>query len=341
MDKDALQKTVKEIVSGDKGIWATDATEGTMNKRMQAVGISPTPELRKNFREVLIQTEGLSQYIGGVILNDEIIKQKTSSGVPFCDFVIQKGMTPGIKVDRRTHDMANFPGEKVADGLDGLRDRMTEYKEMGARFTKFRVTIAIGEGLPSQTCVDSNSEVLARYAALAQEQSLVPIVEPEVLMAGTHDIEASEKANLQVLSTLFDYLKRHRVYLEGVVLKTAWVHPGLDLESKPDSKDIAEATIRVLKGSVPINVGGVVFLSGGDSPEDATDHLDKLAEISDLPWRVGFSFERALEGAAMKVWGGKEENAQKAREILLQRAKLNSLAKTGTYEKEMEGDKKE
>jgi fructose-bisphosphate aldolase class I len=336
MDKEVLQRTVQGMVGGEKGIWATDATEGTMNKRMSAVNISPTPELRRKFREMLISTEGLGEYIGGVILNDEIIRQKTSDGIPFAEYVSKRGMIPGIKVDKKTHDMANFPGEKVADGLDSLRDRLTEYKQMGARFTKFRVTIAIGEGLPTQTCIDSNSEVLARYAALVQEQDCVPIVEPEVLMAGTHDIETSEKVNSQVLATLFSYLKKHRVFLEGVVLKTAWVHPGLDVEPKPDSKVVAETTIRALKGNVPISIGGVVFLSGGDSPEDATDHLDNLAEVSDLPWRVGFSFERALEGAAMEVWGGKDENSQKAKDILLQRAKLNSLAKSGAYEKEME-----
>ena len=336
MDKQILEKTAQELVAGGKGVWATDATDSSMDKRMEAVGIAPTPDLRRRFREILIETNGLSEFISGVILNDEIIRQETSSGVSFADFVKEKGMVPGIKVDKKTHDMANFPGEKIAEGLDGLRDRFTEYKGMGVVFTKWRVTVAIGEKIPTLTCIDSNSEVLARYAALAQEQDLVPIVEPEVLLDGNHDMKRSEEVNLHTLYSVFEFLKKHDVFMEGVILKTAWVHSGFESGEKPESTEIAEATIRVLKKSVPINIGGVVFLSGGDSPQDASDHLDKVAEMADLPWNISFSFERALEGAAMEVWGGKEENVEKARKVLLERARLNSLAKSGKYESGME-----
>lgn len=331
MDKQKLIETVDKLMAPGKGLWATDATEDTLDKRFKAAGIESNAEIRRKFREILITASGLSEFVSGVILNDEIIRQKTTDGVPFTELVKNQGMLAGIKVDKKAHDLPNFPGEKVTEGLDGLRERLAEYSQMGAVFTKWRAVIAIGDGLPTQTCIEANAEVLARYAALAQEAKLVPVVEPEVLMAGKHDLRTSEEANIQTLSSVFKFLEKHQVVLEGLILKTAWVHPGLDLPDKPKDEEIAEATIRVLHSTVPESIGGIVFLSGGDTPEDATSHLNAIVKVQNLPWKVGFSFERALEGRAMEVWGAKDENSEKARQILYQRARLNSLARQGKY----------
>lgn len=336
VDKELLEKTAKELASPGKGILATDATEGTMDKRMVSAGISPTPELRKIFREILLSTSGISEFIDGVILNDEIIRQKTEGKIPFAEFVAKSGMIPGIKVDMGAKDMAGFPGEKISEGLDKLRERLEEYKSMGARFTKWRAVITIGEGTPSDTCIRSNAEALARYAALAQEQDFVPIVEPEVLMDGGHDIARCEEVTKRTINEVFKKLSDHKVHLPGILLKPNLIHPGKESGEAVNNEDIALRTIRVLNETVPPDVPGVVFLSGGDDAPEMTGHIDLMNEKGPHPWELSFSFERALEGPAMDVWKGVDDNRKAAQDEFLKRAKLNSLARTGEYKKEME-----
>lgn len=333
---DNLAQIAKALMADFKGILATDATEGTINKRFAKAGIRVTPEIRRKFRELLITTPNLSKFISGVILNDEIIRQR-AKGLVFSELVKKNGMIPGIKVDKGTHEFANFSGEKVTEGLDGLRDRFRQYKDMGAKFAKWRAVYTVSDKTPTDTCISSNAESMARYAALAQESGLVPIVEPEVLLEGKHSFEDSERVNKKVLEVIFKFLEAHKVFLEGIILKTSFVHPGLDRSEKPMDEDVARATFRVLKSSVPTTVAGVVFLSGGETPFDATAHLSALNQKENLYWPIGFSFERALEGAAMEIWLAKEENVEKAQEVLYERAKLNWLARQGKYFSEMEG----
>ncbi len=343
MDKEVLKKTAQDLVAPGKGILATDATEGTMDKRMEAVGISPSPELRRKFREILLTTGGISDFISGVILNDEIIRQKTSNGVGFADLVRERGVIPGIKVDKKAYDMANFPGEKIAEGLDGLRDRFAEYKGIGARFAKWRAVITIGEavpagrqGIPTDICIESNAEALARYAALAQEADIVPIVEPEVLMDGNHNIEKSEEVTKRVLKTVFKKLMDHKVYLPGILLKSNVVHPGKESNETTDNEVIAEKTLKVMHETVPDDVPGILFLSGGDSVSEMTQHLDLMNKKGPHPWELSFSFERALEGPALEVWKADDSNWGAAQKEFFKRAKLNSLARFGKYTKDLE-----
>ncbi len=338
MDKDLLQEVAEALVVTGKGIFAADATEGTMDKRLQGVGIIPSQEIRRFFREMLLKTDGVGEYISGVILNDEIIRQKVSDGSTFNDLVSKQGIKVGIKVDKKTHDMANFPGEKIAEGLDGLRDRLKEYKEMGASFAKFRTVITIGQNIPTQTCIDSNSEVLARYAALSQESNIVPIVEPEVVMDGNHSLQRCEDVTRAVLSSTFKYLSDHKVYLKGIILKPNMVLPGSESNESPSVEEVADVTLLVLNRTVPSDVAGVVFLSGGQKAEDATIRLNEMSKVTNLPWKLSFSFERALEGPAMEVWKGKEENITLAQKAFYKRTKLNSLACQGKYLKEMENE---
>lgn len=336
MDINKLNEIAKRLMSPGKGVFAADATEGTMDKRLQNTGIEPSPEIRRLFREILLKTEGLGEFISGVILNDEIIRQKTSDGNTFQEIISGQGILVGIKVDKKTHNMANFPGEKIAEGLDGLRDRLKEYKEMGAGFAKFRTVITIGQGIPTQTCIDSNSEVLARYAALCQETDIVPIVEPEVVMDGDHSIQRCEEVTRAVIVSLFKLLDDHIVYLPGIILKPNMVLPGNESRETPPLQEIAEITLQTLKRFVPSEVAGIVFLSGGQKAEDATLRLNEMGKAVDLPWKLTFSFERALEGPAMEVWKGKEDNVEAAKKELYKRAKLNSLASQGKYSPEME-----
>jgi fructose-bisphosphate aldolase class I len=336
MDFNKLNETTERLVSPGKGILATDATEGTMDKRMKAVGIDPTPELRRKFREILLKTPNISQYICGVILNDEIIRQKTSDDLGFVALLDNQGIVPGIKVDKKTHNLANFPGEKIAEGLDGLRDRFAEYKNMGAKFSKWRTVIVIGDGIPTDVCIESNSEVLARYAALAQEADIVPIVEPEVLMDGNHGIERSEEITKKVLKSVFKKLTDHKIYLKGMLLKPNVVHPGKGSPEAVDNEQVVQRTLKVLNETVPADVPGIFFLSGGDSAPEMTQHLDRMNEFSPHPWELSFSFERALEGPAMGIWKGQDGNIERAQQEFLKRAKLNSLARSGQYSSELE-----
>lgn len=338
MDVEKLNAVAKALVAPGKGILASDATEGTMDKRMTAFGITATPELRREFREILLKTSGVGEYISGVILNDEIMRQKTSDGLSFVELVKNQGMIPGIKVDKKTHDMANFPGEKIAEGLDGLRDRISEYKQMGAEFAKFRSVITIGNGIPTQVCINSNSEVQARYAALCQEQDIVPIVEPEVVMDGSHTMQRCEEVTRAVLLSAFTALKDHKVDLSGILLKPNMILPGEKSDEKPEKVDVAKISLDVLKRAVPDEVAGVVFLSGGQDAIDATVRLNEMNKMESAAWPLAFSFERGLENDAMKVWLGKGENIEAAQKAFYHRAKMNSLARLGKYSPEMENN---
>lgn len=331
MDTAVLSETVSQILSNNKGILATDATQGSMDKRMKSVGIEPTDELRRKFREIILTTPGFSEFIGGVILNDEIIRQKVSDGKSFVELLNGQGVAAGIKVDMKAYDMANFPGEKVTEGLDGLRDRFKEYKEMGAKFAKWRAVITIGESIPTQTCIESNAEGLARYAALAQEADIVPIVEPEVVMDGNHSIDRCLEVSSAVLQGVFHYLGNHTIFFPGMLLKPNMILPGEDSEEEPDVAEVAQKTLEVLMKRVPKEVGGVVFLSGGQDDKLATARLNEMNKMGTALWPLSFSFERALEGAALAAWKADDNNVSQAHEVFLTRAQMNSLARKGEY----------
>lgn len=336
-DRNKIIETAKKLGADNKGILATDATEDTMNKRMGKAGISPTEELRCDFREILLTTSGFEEFVSGVILNDEIIRQKTSDGKSFPDLLKEKGVLTGIKVDKKAHDMANYPGEKIAEGLDGLRDRFIEYKGMGAEFAKFRAVITIGnQDVPSRVCIDSNAHTLARYAALAQEQGIVPIVEPEVLMDGEHDLERCAQVTTTTLRSVFYHLNEQKVDVEGIVLKPNMIVPGKDCATQVSDKEIAERTLDVLKKTVTEKLQTIVFLSGGMPAPSATARLNEMALIGGFPWQLSFSYERGLEGPAMEIWKGDSANKDKAQQEFLKRARLNSLARQGKYTPDME-----
>ncbi|OGM15747.1 fructose-bisphosphate aldolase [Candidatus Woesebacteria bacterium RIFCSPLOWO2_01_FULL_43_11] len=336
MDQAALKETAQALVAPGKGVWANDASPATLDKRLEAVGIVPSEEARRDFREMLIKTEGLGEFISGIILHEDTLKGNTKDGIPFTELVKKQGIIIGIKVDKGTKDLANFPGEKVTEGLDGLRERLVEYKELGARFTKWRAVITIGDGIPTDVGIEANSEVFARYAALAQEADLVPIVEPEVLMEGSHGIERCKEVTARVLKSVFKKLVDHKVFLGGMLLKPNVVHPGKDSSEEVENEKVVEATLSTLHNTVPTEVPGVVFLSGGDAAGEMTAHLDLMNEKGPHPWELAFSFERALEGPAMEVWKGDDANIPAAQKELYKRAKLNSLARSGQYKAEME-----
>ncbi|OGI32799.1 MAG: hypothetical protein A2420_01225 [Candidatus Moranbacteria bacterium RIFOXYC1_FULL_44_13] len=332
----ALGETAQKLVADHKGLLATDATEESTNKRMEAVGIKPTAELRKQLRELLLTTDGFEKYVGGVILNDEIICQKTSNNKSFPELLTEKNVLVGIKVDKKCHPLANFPGEKIAEGLDGLRDRLVEYKEMDVSFAKFRTVIVISESIPTQICLDSNAEVLGRYAALCQEAGIVPVVEPEVLMDGNHSLQRCEEVTRATLMSTFKHLEDHKVNLSGMILKPNMVLPGKDSIEIVTIEEMVQSTLDVLKRTVPSEVSGITFLSGGQGAEEATKRLNEMNKTGGLPWPLSFSFERALEGPAMEVWQGKAENKGKAQVVFLHRCKMNYLARKGEYTAEAE-----
>ncbi len=325
-----MEETINKLLTPAKGILAMDASNPTMTKRMEALGITSTPDSRRDFRELLVTTPGLGNYISGAILYDETIHQKLSDNRTFVEALNSAGIIPGIKTDGGAKDMAGFPGEKIAQGLDNLRERLDEYKKMGAKFTKFRTVTSIGEGIPTRICMEDNAFIQAYQASLAQEAGLAPIIEPEVLMAGNHSLARCEEVTRTNLKMIFVKLSDHKIDLTKMILKTNMILPGEDSGQKHLDEEIAEATIRVLKECVPSEVPGVVFLSGGDSAVDITKHLDAIAEKEGkLPWEISFSFERALEGPAMEVWAGKKENVKKAQDALLERAKANAKASDG------------
>ncbi len=338
MDLEQLSKTAEAIVAEGKGILAADESDGTIKKRFDSIGIESTEEHRRAYRDLLFTTEGVEDYISGVILFDETIRQASADGTPFPKLLEAKGVIPGIKVDKGAKPLALAEGETVTEGLDGLRARLEEYRELGARFTKWRGVISIGKSIPSEYCLWTNAHALARYAALSQEAGLVPIVEPEVLMDGDHSIERSFEVTSRTLHAVFTELRDQRVHPEGMLLKPNMVLSGYDNAQQASHEQVAEETIRCFKRHVPSAVPGIVFLSGGQSDEDATANLNAMNAIGPHPWQLSFSYGRALQAPALKAWGGKEENVEAAQRAYYHRAKMNSAARTGMYAPEMERD---
>ncbi|MBX6762217.1 MAG: fructose-bisphosphate aldolase class I [Rubrobacteraceae bacterium] len=338
MNLQELEKTARALVAPGKGILAADESFGTIEKRFKAVGIESTEETRRAYREMLFTTEGIGEYLSGVILFDETIRQKASDGTPLPKVLENQGIIPGIKVDKGAKDMALSPGEKVTEGLDGLRDRLAEYRGMGARFAKWRAVIAIGDGIPTRRCIEANAHALARYAALCQEAGLVPIVEPEVLIDGDHSIEQCFEVTEWMLKTTYQQLYEQRVELTGTLLKPNMVISGKEAPVQSGVEEVARATVECLLRSVPAAVPGVVFLSGGQGDIQATEHLNAMNRIykGRLPWELSFSYARALQQQPMEIWAGKPENVEKAQKIFRHRAKMNSAARSGSYTEELE-----
>ena len=331
-----LESTTQALLITAKGLLAADESFPTIGKRFKALDIPSTEESRRSYREMLFTTPGLHEFISGVILFDETIRQRTKDGIPLQDFLAGQGIVPGIKVDKGTIALPNFTGEKFTQGLDGLRERLGEYRELGARFTKWRAVIAIGAGLPTAACLQANAHVLALFAALSQEAGLVPIVEPEVLMDGTHTRARCEEVTLKTLEFVFDALFDQHVALEWMLLKTGMVLSGKDCPQQAEVEEVAEATIRCLLRSVPAAVPGIVFLSGGQSDEAATHRLNAICRVGDVPWKLSFSFGRALQTPALKIWKGSADNVAAAQAALQHRAQCNGLAVEGKYAEQME-----
>lgn len=332
MSIEQLAETAQAMVAAGKGIIAIDESTGTIKKRFDSVGVESTEENRRAYREMLLTTPKLGEYISGAILFDETLRQSTRDGVPFTKIMNDAGIIPGIKVDKGTHPLAGFPDEVVTEGLDGLRARLEEYYRLGARFAKWRAVIRIGEDIPTGTCIDANAHALARYAALCQEQGLVPMVEPEILLDGDHDIDTCYEVTEVVLRTLFASLYEHNVMLEGTILKVSMVLPGKDAEEQASIEEVAAATLHCLKASVPATLPGIVFLSGGQSDEDATAHLDAMNRMGEKPWPLSFSYGRAMQSAALKIWAeDMAGNVTKAQETVYARARENGLAALGEW----------
>jgi fructose-bisphosphate aldolase class I len=331
-----LSTTARALVAPGKGILAADESHPTMAKRLATIGLESTEALRLAYREVLLTTPGLGEHVSGVILFDETIRQRTGDGRTFPQVLEEAGVIPGIKVDGGTRALAGFPGEVATQGLDGLRERLAEYVALGARFAKWRAVIRIGDGMPSRTCVEANAHALARYAALAQEAGLVPVVEPEVLMDGPHDLATCADVTATVLRRVYDELARHRVQLDGSLLKPNMVLPGTASSDRPDDGRIAAATVAVLRDTVPAAVPGIVFLSGGQSDQEATARLDAINRLAPQPWELSFSFGRALQAPVLHAWAGQAGNAGAAQAALRHRARLNGAARRAAYRPELE-----
>jgi fructose-bisphosphate aldolase, class I len=336
MSASTLEDTIKAILAPGKGILAADESFPSIAKRFETYNIPSTEESRRAYRELFFSTAGLGEHISGVILFDETLRQKMSDGTLIPDALAKLGVVPGIKVDLGAVDLANFSGEKITQGLDGLRQRLAEYFNLGARFTKWRAVIQIGDGIPSQTCIDANAEVLAMYAALSQEVGLVPIVEPEVLMDGDHTIERDEEVITATLKSVFSALFKHRVALEQMLLKSGMVLSGKSSSVQADDRTVAEATIRTFHRSVPSAVPGIVFLSGGQSDVEATRRLNAIVASGPLPWKLTFSYGRALQAAALEIWKGSAANLAPAQAAFHLRARCNGLAVQGKYSAEFE-----
>ena len=326
------------IVAPGKGILAADESTGTIKKRLDSINTPSTEDNRRAYRELLFTTAGAGDYVSGVILYDETIRQSASDGRRFVDVLGAAGTLPGIKVDAGAKPLAGAPGETVTEGLDGLRERLAEYVELGAYFTKWRAVIKIGDGMPSRYCIAANAHALGRYAALSQEAGLVPIVEPEVLMDGGHDIARCREVTEAALDAVFHELFQQRVLLEGMLLKPNMVISGSDCAARAGVEEVAEATVRSLKRCVPSAVPGIVFLSGGQSEEEATAHLNAMNAGGAAPWQLSFSYGRALQQSALKAWGGKAENLAAAQAAYLHRAKMNGAARSGSYSADREAE---
>jgi fructose-bisphosphate aldolase class I len=332
----ALYETARALVAPGKGILAADESSGTIKKRFDAIGVESTEESRRFYRELLFTTPRAEEFISGVILFDETIHQSAADGTPFPELLASRGIIPGIKVDQGAKPLALAAGETVTEGLDGLRERFAEYSGLGARFAKWRATYSIGGGRPSEECVWVNAHALARYAALAQEAGIVPIVEPEVLMDGEHTIEESAKATGRVLQAVYTELHDQRIDLRGALLKPNMVLSGYEAASRAGVDEVAERTLEVLYRHVPAAVPGIVFLSGGQSDEDATLHLNAIIARGPHPWELSFSYGRALQAPVQHAWRGNPDNAEAAQRALQHRARMNSLAQTGAYSPELE-----
>ena len=331
-----LETMARALVAPGKGILAADESMGTIAKRLKSAGIAPTDENRRAYREVLFTTPGLGEFIGGVILFDETLRQTTAGGMPIAALLQREGIAPGIKVDRGAAPLAGFPDEKITEGLDGLRERLAEYAGLGARFAKWRAVISISGGTPTRTCLTANAHALARYAALCQEASLVPIVEPEILMDGDHSIERHREVTEEMLHHVFHALHEHRVRLEAMLLKPNMVLPGATAPKQATAQEVAAATLGCMKRAVPSAVPGLVFLSGGQSDEQATTNLNALNLLDAAPWELSFSFGRALQSPVLKTWAGNPPNVRAAQRELHHRAKCNSAARSGAYSPAME-----
>jgi fructose-bisphosphate aldolase class I len=336
MDIATLNETARALVAEGKGILAADESSGTIKKRFDSIGVESTEENRRGYRDLLFTTEGAEEHISGVILFDETIRQSSSDGTPFPKLLESKGIIPGIKVDTGAKPLALTDGETVTEGLDGLRERLAEYRELGARFAKWRATYSIGRDLPSEYCVWVNAHALARYAALCQEAGLVPIVEPEVLQDGTHTLAESARATGRVLQAVYTELHDQRVEYAGTLLKPNMVLSGYSAENRAGVREVAEATLECFSKHVPAAVPGVVFLSGGQTDEDATAHLNEMNALGPHPWQLSFSYGRALQAPALKAWGGAAENVEAAQRAYLHRARMNGLARSGSYSPELE-----
>jgi fructose-bisphosphate aldolase class I len=331
-----LNETARAMVAPGKGILAADESTGTIKKRFDSIGVESTEENRRAYRDMLFTTEGAADHISGVILYDETIRQSSADGTPFPKHLESQGIIPGIKVDLGAKPLANAPGETITEGLDGLRDRLNEYRELGARFTKWRAVISIGGDIPSEYCIWTNAHALARFGALSQEAGLVPIIEPEVLMDGEHTIERSFEVTSRTLHAVFTELRDQKVIFEDMLLKPNMVLSGYDCPEQASDQEVAETTLKCFRRHVPSAVPGIVFLSGGQSDEDATARLNVMNAMGPHPWELSFSYGRALQAPALKAWGGDPGNVSAGQEAYLHRAKMNGLARSGSYSPEME-----
>jgi fructose-bisphosphate aldolase class I len=336
MDLAALKKVANALVAPGRGILAADESGATIKKRFEAIGVESTENSRRDYRELLFRSAKMADRISGVILYDETLRQAAKDGTPLSKVIEQAGSIPGIKVDKGTKPLPFSPGEVITEGLDGLRERLIEYRGLGAKFCKWRAVLDIGPGIPSFNCVNANAQALARYAALCQEEGLVPIVEPEVLMDGDHDIDRCSEVTEFVLKVVYQELYHARVKLEGTVLKPNMIVPGKKCPKRVSVGEVAEKTLKVLKNCVPPAVPGIAFLSGGQSDVEATAHLDAMNRIGDTPWRLSFSYGRALQAAPQKAWSGKAENVTAAQTAFSHRAEMNGLASLGKWSQDLE-----
>jgi len=326
----------KQLVVRGKGILAADESTPSCNKRFAAVGVEQTEEMRRQWRQLLLTTPGIGEFLSGVILYDETIRQQIDQGVPFAKLLEEKGIIPGIKVDEGTVDFEGHPGEKITKGLEGLASRLKEYRAMGAKFTKWRAVIAIGENIPTQDLIEKNAEILAEYAEVSQTEGFVPIVEPEILLEGNHTIEKAEEVTTNTLRAVFAALGEKGVDLKGLILKSSMVLSGKDCLQQADAKQVAAATVRTFQNSVPQEVAGIVFLSGGQTPQQATENLNEIVKLGQQNWPLTFSFSRALQEPVLQTWRGDSTKIKAAQQVFLKRLKLNAAALSGTYAKDME-----
>ncbi|MGA9851734.1 MAG: class I fructose-bisphosphate aldolase [Gammaproteobacteria bacterium] len=336
MNLQELERIAHQMVADHRGLLAADESTGTIEKRFKAIGVVSTAETHRSYREMLFTTPGVEKFISGVIMYDETIRQKTQTGVAFLDFLARLDILPGIKVDKGAKPLANSPAEKVTEGLDGLRERLQEYHKLGARFAKWRAVIDIGSEIPTEYCIRANAQALARYAALCQEAGLVPIVEPEVLMDGAHDIARCAEVTSVTLKAVFDELYTHRIALEGMILKPNMVISGIRCPQQAGVEEVARQTLRVLKRGVPAAVPGIMFLSGGQSAELATAHLNAMNVLGLAPWELSFSYGRALQAPSLEAWKGRATNMAAGQNAFFHRAQCNSAACAGAYTDQME-----